>query len=242
MHSLIECISVIVNSLSLSRPISACNEWASGNDRKVRYYDRVQGLHWRELDSLTGIFHWDRQRSLLFLHTFHFFYSYDSWLIDSHCSSFLDIGEFHNAHMSTVRFFITFNTQNSHQCYAFNFLLTKSAMLGKYRMSSSLWPCDKSPRHSSGWWGIIDIVPFSLKVTFSCDINSLVFFLWMEEMIYMLILIALAINNLFQKKINFDIPNIPINVRSYLLDIELIGTAVHKVLSICDVEEINFKK
>lgn len=47
-------------------------------------------------------------------------------------------------------------------------------MLGRYKMSSSdLFP-DSSCRHSSGWCGIVDSVPLSLKVTFSCDSNSLV--------------------------------------------------------------------
>lgn len=63
----------------------------------------------------------------------------------------------------------------------------------------------------------------------------------MAEKIYMLILIAVvAINHLFFSKILFS--NIPINVRSNLLDIELIGTAIHEFLRICDIEEINFKK
>lgn len=46
-------------------------------------------------------------------------------------------------------------------------------MLGRINMSSSLLPADMCSCQTSGWRGFVDRVPLSLKVMFSCDINSL---------------------------------------------------------------------
>lgn len=97
----------------------------------------------------TGFVDWDfplrSTEIIVFLHTFHFylfysfiamfrqhfFFNHDSWLIDSHYSSFLDIGEFHNAQTSTVWFLSHFTQKKSHQCYAFNLSTHQERYVGQ---------------------------------------------------------------------------------------------------------------
>lgn len=45
-------------------------------------------------------------------------------------------------------------------------------MFGRNKISSSV-PLDKCPCHSSGCCGIVETVPLSLNVIFSCDNRSL---------------------------------------------------------------------
>lgn len=54
-----------------------------------------------------------------------------------------------------------------------NRALTSRAMWGKISWSSSLCPSESSGTQTSGWLGAAETVPLLLKVTFSCDINSL---------------------------------------------------------------------
>jgi hypothetical protein len=52
-------------------------------------------------------------------------------------------------------------------------VLTSRAMLGSISKSSSRRPSDISGWKTNGWLGRLESVPFSLKVTFSCDKSSL---------------------------------------------------------------------
>jgi hypothetical protein len=135
-------------------------------------------------------------------------------------------------------------------------------MFGKYSKSSSERPPDNSSRHSSGWWGIVESVPLSLKVMFSWDINSLSTKQEKSALNWKFMILVeryegeawelrlpspwncstvININSRFI--ISLSTASIsPIDIGSDLLDLQLFIATSHELLGIGDVEEINLQK
>lgn len=110
--------------------------------------------------------------------------------------------------------------------------LTRSAMFGKKRMSSSERLPERSCRHSSGWCGIVEMVPLSFQVMFSCAKSSL----RKKKSGSCKECKQNRGSEVFDRRFNS-----PIDVRPDFFDIQLRGTSGHKTLVVGDVEEIDLQ-